>query len=133
MARIVQLDWSRACRWDKGLPHFAEDIGIYQLTREFGGWDSLLYIGIVWSDSRTFFTRMQEHRKAWLGELRGIRYRFATIRPLRGLSRTRTLVEEIEGALICQLQPPENTSKKSFYSLRSDLVIHSGGDRGWAP
>lgn len=115
------------------MPDVVDDIGLYQLTREFAGWDSLLYFGIVWSDRRTFFTRMQEHRKVWLGELRGIRYRFATIRPLRGLTRTRDLVEEIEGALICELKPPENIKKRESYSLRSDLVIHSAGDRGWAP
>jgi hypothetical protein len=135
MARVVQLDWGTTCRLVNNtlVPAPTAEIGLYQITRVFGAWESLLYIGIVWSDSRSFRQRMNEHRKEWVEGLRGIHFRFADVVPLRGLRRDRQLVEEIEGALIAELQPPENTSKKSFYSIRSDLEIHSYGNRGFAP
>ena len=135
MPRLVELQWCPPCRWHPrtGLPDDSLGVGLYQITRVFGSYESLLYIGIVWSDTRTFRIRMEEHRKDWLGQLRGINYRFATITPLRGLSRTRQLVEEIEGALVFQTEPPENTSKVSSYSIRHDLVIINRGNRGMLP
>lgn len=132
MARQVQIDWSRACSW-ADFPEAAQEMGIYQITRDWAGVPALLYLGIVWSDGRTFHKRMQEHRRAWLGEMRGIRFRFGTVRPGRGLTRSRELIEEIEGALVCELNPRENTCKMQSYSIRHDLVIRSFGDRGFVP
>lgn len=51
----------------------------------------------------------------------------------RGLVRDRILVEGIEGALICELQPAYNSCKRNSYSLRYDLDIASKGDRGAIP
>jgi hypothetical protein len=137
MPRQIVLDWSRLYRWQEpeGLPEeVALEIGIYQISRIFGGGDEgLIYVGIVWSDQRNFRMRMQEHRKKWLSNLRGIHFRFGTIRPLRGLSQTRELVEEIEGALVFHLKPEENTSKISSYSIRYDLIIMNRGSRGPLP
>jgi hypothetical protein len=135
MTRNVELRWGKPCRWDlaTGLPPQESDNGIYQITRVWGVEESLLYIGIVWADRRDFYTRMNEHRKQWLGQFRGVNYRFAHVVPLRGLVRDRQLVEEIEGALINQLLPPYNDKKTVTYSLRRDLCIVSQGYRGEAP
>jgi hypothetical protein len=139
MARRVEVCWSSPTRWDarrNTLIHSepAKTNGIYQLTRVWGDRDeTLLYIGIVWSDTRTMLKRMEEHRGTWLGALRGINYRFGAITPVRGLTRGRALLETIEGAMVCELQPPENTSKRKWYSSWGDLVIHNRFDRGALP
>lgn len=138
MPRQVEIRWSRPCRWDArtgslSAPQDAMSSGIYQLTRSWAGTESLLYIGIVWSDARTMLKRMAEHRETWLGTLRGINYRFGQVVPLRGLTRDRYLLETIEGALVYELQPPENTSKKTTYSMWADLVIDNGSDCGPLP
>lgn len=116
-----------------GLPPQISEIGIYQITRVWGNREKLLYIGIVWSDSRKFINRVKEHREYWLGEFKGVTYRFAHVVPARGLVRDRALVEEIEGALINELRPPHNDRKHVSYSLRSDLNIISLGARGAVP
>jgi hypothetical protein len=138
MARRVEIRWSNPCKWDSrsaslNAPDTANATGIYQLTRVWAGYEQLLYIGIVWADTRTMLERMADHRKKWLGVLRGINYRFGVITPLRGLTRDRYLLETIEGALIYELQPPENDKKKSSYSSYGDLFINNRGNRGAIP
>lgn len=43
------------------------------------------------------------------------------------------LLDQIEGAIIFSVQPPENTMKKWSYSLRQDLIVKSFGNRGDVP
>jgi hypothetical protein len=76
---------------------------------------------------------MNEHRRDWLGQFRGVNFRFAEVKPLRGLKRDRQIVEEIEGALVYELQPLYNDKKKNSYSIRHDLEIMSAGSRGEVP
>lgn len=135
MPRLVHVEWSYPKIWASALDsNDANDLGVYQIYRNFGGADSLLYIGLVKSDRRDFYTRMNEHRKEWLYEKRGAIYlSFGHVRGFRGLPLTEQLIEEVEGAIIYATQPIENTMKKRSYSRREDLIVKSSGYRGDVP
>jgi hypothetical protein len=131
MSRVVHIDWSYPKAWGSALSSLeASGLGIYQIYRTFGWCDKLLYIGIVKSDRRDFYVRMNEHQKDWLHEKRGELYlSFGTVRGFRGCPLTPQLLEEVEGAIIFTIEPPENTMKKSSYTLRDDLIVKSFGYR----
>jgi hypothetical protein len=132
---VVHIEWTYPKIWESVLDSIeASELGVYQIYRTFGSRDTLLYIGLVKSNRRDFYTRMNEHRKEWLFEKRGAIYlSFGHVRGFRGLPLTPELIEEVEGALIFAIQPPENTMKKSSYSRREDLIVKSFGYRGDAP
>lgn len=134
MVQQVKIIWSRPCRWDTDKrelsePSLANSVGIYQLSRRWNGAEELLYIGIVWSPTRTMNTRMKEHQKQWLGTLRGIHFYFGQVVPLQA-SVDRQLLEAVEGALIFTVSPRENTKKMQSYSRYDDYVIDNGTHRG---
>ena len=135
MARVVHVTWSYPKVWASALKALeATENGVYQIYRSFGSANSLLYIGLVKADSRDFCTRMHEHRRDWLYEKRGEIYlRFGHIRVFKGMALTDDLIEEVESALIFEAQPPENTQKKSSYSIRQDLIVKNFGYRGALP
>lgn len=93
MPRLVTLKWTPACRWEPevGLPCLPAQQGLYQVTRRWGDVEELLYLGIVWAAERSFHRRISEHRRDWLGAMRGVHFRFAHVEPCRGLVRNRTL------------------------------------------
>lgn len=123
------VDWEAAAKSNTG-PH----IGVYQICRTWSTNDRLLYIGLVKSERRSFYIRMNEHRKAWVNERRGfITYRFGDIQPYKGVAYTPALFEEVEGALILKLQPPHNIKKRVSFTIRQELLIICSGDRGFAP
>lgn len=132
MPRVVHVTWSYPKEWDSALKGIeATSNGVYQIYRTFGACTSLLYIGLVKSDSRDFRCRMQEHRRDWLYAKRGAIYlRFGGLRTFKGLTVTDALIEEVESVLIFEHQPPENTQKKSSYSIRQDLIVKNFGYRG---
>lgn len=135
MPRVVHIEWSYPKIWESALSsEEANGLGVYQIYRTFGSKDTLLYIGLVKSNRRDFYTRMNEHRRDWLYEKRGSLYlRFGRIQTFRGLSLTPELVEIAEGALIFETQPPENSMKKSTYSRTEELILKSFGYRGDVP
>lgn len=89
--------------------------------------DELIYIGIVKSDRRDLFTRMHEHRKAWLGKVIDgqISVRFGSI--YTNHKPTGQLIEDIESVLVFGAQPRENTMKKNSFSLYEDIVVTNVG------
>ena len=135
MPRVVHIEWTYPKSWESALSSLeASGQGIYQIYRVFGSSDTLLYVGLVKSDRRDFYTRMNEHQKDWLHERRGALYlTFGRVRGFRGCPMTPQLLEEVEGAIIFETQPPENTMKKSSYSRREDLIVKSIGYRGDVP
>ncbi len=135
MPRLVELHWSYPKTWDSALASIeAQGNGVYQISRVFGGVERLLYIGIVASANRCFEQRMHEHRKEWLFAKRGaMQLRFGAVLPLEQLRLSRQLIEEVEGALVFQMEPPENTSKISSYTIRRDFVLFNTGNRGTLP
>lgn len=135
MSKGVEIRWSYPKPWDTAKDSNQGAMnGVYQTCRTWAGSESLLYVGLVKSERRAFYQRMNEHRKEWINEKRGaITYRFGIVKPLRGLEYSEDLIEEVEGALILELQPPYNRMKKRSFSLREELVIASRGNRGFAP
>jgi hypothetical protein len=135
MPRVVHVDWTYPKIWASALKSIeSTEVGVYQIYRSFGSKDTLLYIGLVKSDSRDFCERMHEHKREWLYEKRGALYvSFGHIRGFRGLPVTPQLIEEVEGALIFSTQPPENTMKKASYSRRDDLIVKNFWYRGDVP
>ncbi len=105
--------------------------GIYQITRLFGGNESLLYIGVVKGEDRNFYQRLSEHW-SWLQSIRGtVRIRFGKIVGRQGFTLTREILETAEGALIWEHQPSENTAKMNDYRKYHHLVITNSGYRGF--
>ncbi len=104
--------------------------GVYQISRLFGTNEKLLYIGLVKGEYRNFYERLNEHFW-WLQNVRGTIYiRFGKVVPRRGFSLTEEIIETLEGALIYEHQPPENTSKMKSYSIYHHLQITNTGYRG---
>lgn len=133
MARVVEVHWSYPLDWQKALKREScKGNGIYQISRVFGGYERLLYVGIVWSEMRSFYVRMNEHRRDWIDKKNGAIYlRFGTIARSEGVEKDRDLVEEAEGAIILHCQPVQNRMKKRSFSMRDDLVVHNTGNRGF--
>jgi hypothetical protein len=130
--RIVHVVWSYPKSWSSALSALeAEGTGVYQIYRRFGDSETLLYIGLVKGKTRKFRVRMNEHRRDWLYEKRGtIQLRFGEIVTFRGMALDESLIEEVEGALIYDAQPPENTQKRGNYKVRADLIVKNKGYRG---
>jgi len=135
MPRVVHVYWTFPKTFESAMCcDEANGLGVYQIYRQFGSCRTLLYIGLVKSDRRDFYIRMNEHRKDWLSTKRGVIYiRFGYIRGFRGTPMTTTLIEEVEGALIFAMQPPENSRKKFSYTRREDLIVKNFGYRGDVP
>lgn len=133
MARVVQIRWCYPLPFGNSADHgLSNEIGLYQITRYWGGTPALGYVGIVWSDHRSFRQRMAEHSRDWIDTTRGtFELRFGQIESWEGAALNRSLVEEAEGVLICHHQPPFNTSKRSTFSLRNELIVKNVGYRGF--
>lgn len=135
MQRRVEIAWHAPLSWEDAKDsNTGANIGVYQICRAWSANDKLLYIGLVKSERRSFYIRMNEHRKVWVNERRGaITYRFGDIHPYEGVAYSEELFEEVEGALILKLQPPYNVKKKKSFTIRRELLIINSGDRGFAP
>lgn len=133
MARKATVKWSRAIDLDQvvtGKFAAAEDYGIYMMVEDIGDGrgKQLIYVGIVKSsDRRTFFKRMQEHRKDWLHSIaKGqIWIKFGIIETYDKLDDQ--LIEDVESAIVFGAQPRENTAKKSSYRLWNDVEVTNEG------
>jgi hypothetical protein len=104
--------------------------GVYQITRLYRGVEELYYIGLVKSNNRDFYHRIDEHR-GWINELSGVvKIRFGKIIPKRGLQQVDTLIETIEGVLIYEHKPIKNKAKVKSYTLHHNVYIFNVGYRG---
>ena len=100
--------------------------------KQYGDKDKeLIYIGIVKSNLRDFFTRMQEHRKEWLhGIAKGqIFFKFGILYSLTEI--TDQMIEDAESALVFQHQPSENTSKVKSYTITKDIIVKNINHGGY--
>ncbi|MCD4833274.1 MAG: hypothetical protein K8R31_05725 [Bacteroidales bacterium] len=105
--------------------------GIYQITRRYGKYVSLLYIGIVKGENRDFYERLDEHWH-WLEATKGlVKIRFGKILPKQGLTITEEMIETIEGAIIIQSEPKWNEKKINSYTIYKNLEIYNIGYRGF--
>ena len=91
----------------------------------------MIYIGIVKSDARNFFERMQEHRKDWLYDIgrNQIYVRFGIVEAYFEINDQ--LIEDAESALVFEHQPSENVSKKKSYTISQDLVVKNINHNGY--
>jgi len=91
----------------------------------------LIYIGIVKSEFRSMFKRIQEHRAKWLNEIARdqIFVRFGRLES--ALKITPQLIEDAESALVFEHQPSENWMKKEGYTIARDLVVHNRHHGGY--
>lgn len=127
--RQVEVKWSRGydfrtldqkagseLKWAYGLYMFLE-------TLTTPAAKSLIYIGLIKSDYRDYRTRMQDHRKNWLGRIEQgqVYVKFGHLYTMEKPSGR--LIEDTESVLILANQPRENTAKMSSFTFYDDLVV----------
>lgn len=135
MKRIT-IDWSYpkdfdAILWDERM----SDIGLYYITRNFGGKISDLYIGkTVYS----FGSRLEKHGLRWLDDYRGSKQvRLGTIVSPKNLSAEamNELISDAEATLIYLMRDKllHNQQGTRSCSLYNRLLITNTGYRGDLP
>ncbi|MCB0480619.1 MAG: hypothetical protein KDC83_04260 [Flavobacteriales bacterium] len=127
----IKLEWSYPREFSSALCcHHAKNRGLYQISRIWGGKETLVYIGLVKGRNRQFRNRLREH-EYWLREVRGvIKVRFGTLQVPPKTRLTNKLIETIEGVLICEYQPPYNVAKRETFLAHQNVVIYNCGFRG---
>lgn len=105
--------------------------GIYYISRVFGGHETLIYIG---KTVDCFSNRLKSHEESWLNTVRGEKYiRFGSI--ITPKTYDNDLIEDIESAIIYEMQPQNNYMKTCSYTYRSGYFvnINNTGYRGVLP
>lgn len=136
----ITIKWSYPREFDKVLSsEQAKHIGIYYISRVFGGKETLLYIG---KTTASFISRLSDHKKKWLDNHRGTKYvRLGEIVEPKDMSvyDEAGYINDAEKTIIFYLEQvlgneiPENvTSTKSTYVVQ-DLIINNVGYRGELP
>ena len=123
--RTIRIKWSYPVLLDNiDNAKFKEYNGIYAISRVWGEKTSepqtekLLYIG---KTERCFEQRICEHTQGKLADKRGNMYvRFGIIQN----EFTPEVLDDIESALICGLQPKWNRSKIKGYTYKSDYFVY---------
>ena len=106
-----------------------EDYGLYQITRLWGNSETLLYIGMTYSQD--FRKRLIQH-DWWLSSIKGARVRLGYLELEKGQRTSYERIKDAENLLIWCLEPPENTQNIQTYSGR-DLIIRNLGKKGPLP
>lgn len=102
--------------------------GIYAIYRIYGENETLLYIG---KTSRSFLTRISEHNKHWLWNVKGrIQIRLGLLEFPNGGHFTSQKLSDVESLLILWHTPKENTTSTVYYRGRSNLEVYNFGRRG---
>lgn len=106
-----------------------EGYGVYCISRKFGGNETILYIG---KTDRQFRDRLKNHKKAWMSKYRGEKIvRFGTI--TKPSTVTSEIINDAESALIFDIEPKHNRSKKKSYQYIEEYIILNKGYRGLLP
>lgn len=134
--RGITIDWSYPMEIDKILAdERMSDIGIYYITRNFGGHTSDLYIG---KTIYSYKSRLESHWWYWLDNYRGKKYvRLGTIVKPKSISSEdiKQLINDAEATLIYSLsnQLIHNTMCTSSCNPSQRLKITNSGFRGNIP
>ena len=134
--RKITIDWSYPMDIDNILNDSRmSDIGIYYITRNFGGKISDLYIG---KTIYSYKSRLESHWWYWLDNYRGKKYvRLGKIVKPKSLSaeNLKQLINDAEATLIfcCRNQLIHNTMCMSSRSPSQRLHITNTGRRGNIP
>ena len=106
-----------------------EGYGIYCISRKFGGNETILYIG---KTDKRFRDRLKNHKKDWMSNYRGEKIvRFGTI--TKPVTVTSTIINDVESAIIYDIDPKHNKSKRKGYSYFEDYILYNQGYRGKLP
>lgn len=106
-----------------------EGFGIYCISRKFGRNETILYIG---KTDRQFRDRLKNHRKVWMSNYRGEKVvRFGTI--VKPITVTSEIINDVESAIIYDIEPKHNKSKKKSYHYFEEYIILNQGYRGQLP
>ncbi len=111
-----------------------DDVGVYYITRKFGGKEKSLYIG---KTADSFYRRLISHEEVWFSDsdCRGQKYiRLGTIISPKKLEleERNLLIKDIESALIYDMGEllPKNIMSKKSYTLTYLCKIINTGFRG---
>ena len=138
MTRKVDIYWSKQydfykMRERQMVPLHDETYLLYMFIENPGqGYKKeLIYIGIVKSDYRDLFMRMNEHRKSWLSKISkgDIFVKFGTV--YTNDKADKQLLEDVESALVFGAQPRENISKMKSYTLYEDVIVRNRNSEGF--
>jgi hypothetical protein len=102
--------------------------GLYAISRVWGSNETLMYIG---KTKRDFITRMNEHSKTWLGDVRGkikIRVGIMSFEDNKKFSLEK--LSDAEALLILTHIPKNNYSNTASYNGRRNLAVVNKGRRG---
>lgn len=134
--RKITIDWS----YPMDIAHILSDnrmndIGIYYITRNFGGKISDLYIG---KTIYSYKSRLESHQWSWLDDYRGKKYvRLGTIVKPKSISdeNLKQLIYDAERTLIfcCGDQLIHNTMGKKSCNPSQRLYLFNIGKRGNLP
>lgn len=134
--RKVVIDWSYPMEINNILSDIRmSDIGLYYITRNFGGKISDLYIG---KTTYSFQSRLESHLWYWLDDYRGKKYvRLGTIIKPTNISEEnlKQLINDAEETLIfcCEKQLIHNTMCTNTCNPSQRLHIFNTGRRGNLP
>lgn len=134
--RKIVINWSYPIEINHILNDIRmSDIGLYYITRNFGGKVSDLYIGKTTYDYRS---RLKSHQWDWLNHYRGKKYvRLGTIISPENLAldNLKQLINDTEATLIycCRRQLIHNTMCTKSYTPSQQLHIINTGRRGNLP
>ena len=104
--------------------------GLYAISRTFGGKETLLYVGLTFD--QCFMHRIIKHEMNWFKSYRGTYLvRFGEFQ--KPCYITKDLVEDVESALIYELKPKHNISKKYSYTFINRYRVFNIGFRGLLP
>lgn len=134
--RKVEINWSYPMEIDSILnDERMSGIGLYYITRSFGGNISDLYIG---KTTYSYKSRLESHWWYWLDNYRGTKYvRLGTIMKPKHISgeNLRQLINDAEATLIfcCRNQLIHNTMCMNTCSPIQRLHIFNTGRKGNLP
>lgn len=128
--RNITLEWS----YPKRLENIFDDErvydkGIYCIYRRFGGNDTLIYIG---KTKDSFFNRLSCHCENWINKYRGEKFvRLGVI--VSPQVYDDQIIEDVESALIYEMQPLHNTDKCKTYHYTYECKVKNTRYRGHLP
>ena len=129
LPKRVMIHWSYPKSYENGFSseEAFEGWGLYCISTKINGREKLLYIGKAYKSN--FYDRLRNHERSWLHKYRGEKYvRFGHFE--QPLIVGKSVMHDVESALIMEHQPKHNTMQKKSYSYTHNRIIKSEGYRG---
>lgn len=128
MENII-INWHGPYNIETMLMHnVTSNAGIYSISRVWGNNETLLYLG---QTVRNFATRLNEHQRNWLNDVRGqIKVRFGMLEFEGGKIFSSHKLNDVEALLINWHKPQYNIMCMNYYYGRDNLTVINKGRRG---